>query len=260
MADFDESSCASNFLPHDNLTVCHTDDWDWRGASDMVRVKTLRAPFFRVPSPLTPHSKVFTSKPSADGSMTIADPAPGANSSSSPSVLNVTGKSTYTFDFRDVIESFVRGWIQGEYLYDGVAANPTAAIQTSTLATNELFASLQGLQGLTPRSAGVFSLPVCVMRDLNAWPTYYGVDGRFSENTYCVCYTDYKDANGLVFTDGLTPTLKTLLTTVQRNQFDALDCVLQAHDWDGTPTHFSAWSLDRCKDKGRVCWLGGIRS
>lgn len=53
---------------------------------------------------------------------------PGANNPSPP-VLNVTGTSTYTFNDQDVIESFVRGWISGGYLYDGVAANATSAIQ-----------------------------------------------------------------------------------------------------------------------------------
>lgn len=133
--------------------------------------------------------------------MTIADPAPGANSSSSPSVLDLNGTSTYTFNFRDALESSVRGWIKGGYLYDGVAANATSAIEATALAPDQLLASLQGLQGLTTSSAGVFSLRVCVIRDLNAWPTYYGVHGRSSEDTYGVCYTDYKDPNGLKFKD-----------------------------------------------------------
>lgn len=226
--DFDESSCASNFLPHDSLTVCHTDDWGWGSflGPGMARLTWYNP------------DKVSRSKPNDDGSMTIANPAPGANSSSPTSVLNLNGTSPYTFNFRDAIESSVRGWIKGGYLYDGVAANATSAIETTALAPDQLLASLQGLQGLTASSAGVFSLPVRVIRDLNAWPTYYGVNKRFSENTYGVCYTDYKDPNGLMFTDAVTPTLKTLVTTVQRKKGKSLGCVLHDHNWDGTPTFF----------------------
>ncbi|MCJ1271913.1 hypothetical protein MMC22_011818 [Lobaria immixta] len=149
VVDFDESSCASNFLPQDSLTVCHTDDWGWGS--------------FLGPG----MARLTWNNPDC----------------SSPSVLNLTCTNTYTFNFRDAIESSVRGWIKGGYLYDGVAANATSAIKSTALAPDQLLASLQGLQGLTASSAGVFSLPVCVIRDLNAWPTYYGVDGRCSENT-----------------------------------------------------------------------------
>lgn len=62
---------------------------------------------------------------------------------------------------------------------------------------------------MSPSFVGVFTLPVCVMYDLNAWPNFYSTPGRFSADAYCVCGTGInpaaKDRNGVAFENAVNP-------------------------------------------------------
>jgi hypothetical protein len=143
------------------------------------------------------HREAIRDKPDGDGSLKMSDLAPGVVSSS-PTLLNTTGTSQYTFRPQDVVESSLRGFVQGGFDTDNVAKNTTDLLsqfaqyqpgnpfqeQTAT----QGFQGLQGMFQSGPTTAGMFTLPVCVINNLNYWPTYFSTPNRPTANCYCPCY------------------------------------------------------------------------
>ena len=145
----------------------------------------------------------------------MSDMAPGANSSS-PILLNTTGTTQYRFRPHDVIESSLRGFAQDGFNTDSLSKNTTNVISEflSTSQPGGPDKSQQAIQGLkdifntAPNAAGMFTLPVCVIKNLNFWPTYFSTPNRPSTNGYCICYTpDSVDKHGVQFNTAAPPDL-----------------------------------------------------
>ena len=208
---FTESDCASNFLnnPDDKiLTVCNTDDYGWDGylGPGMARLN-----WYWPSDPAT--VKVDAN---GYGKLNISYGPPGYNSSNA--ILNTTGAANtsdnnrYSFAPADVIQSSLRGWIQGGFGFDGVA---NAAAQTlEPLGSNGASGAnaIQDLWNMNATSAGMFSLPVCVLTDLNRWPTFWSTDNRIGGDYYSPCQGSV-DRQGRKFEDYVSPDLRAILTT-----------------------------------------------
>jgi len=169
------------------------------------------------------HREASKNKPNGDGSIKMSDLAPGV-SSSSPILLNTTGTSKYTFRARDVIESSVRGFAQGGFNTDNMGQKTTDLLSQfaqyrpdnpSQETAKRGFRSLQGMFDSSPTDAGMFNLPVCVMYNLNYWPTYFSTKKRPSTNGYCICSTPWSvDMNGKQFSTAAPPDLAHRVTNV----------------------------------------------
>ena len=145
----------------------------------------------------------------------MSDVAPGANNSS-PVMLNTTGTSQYKFRTSDVVESSLRGFVQDGFNTDNIANNATNIISqflesSSPGGSDRSEQALQGLKDIfntAPNAAGMFTLPVCVIKNLNFWPTFFSTPNRVSTNGYCICYTpDSVDKHGKQFNTAAPPDL-----------------------------------------------------
>jgi hypothetical protein len=174
---FSESDCASGFLnnPDDKvLTVCNTDDYGW---GDYLGPGMARLNWYWPSDPATKEVDK-----NGYGKLNISYGPPGYNSSNA--VFNTTGASTYKFSPTDVIQSSLRGWIQGGFGFDGVANQAAQALQPPSGGKGADNAVLD-LWSMNATAAGMFSIPVCVLDDLNRWPTYWSSsDNRIGGDYY----------------------------------------------------------------------------
>ena len=206
--DFDESACVSNFKTKEpDIVICNTDDWGW---GDYLGPGMARLTWYN------PANGKKGNKNGA-GSLKMFDMPPGVDLSNIGSLKNVIDGSGFSFNASAVIESSVRGWIQNGFNHDGLESTSRGILDDLTnipdTESGQIQAdqTLQQLFSMSPSFAGVFTLPVCVMYDLNAWPTFYSTPSRFSADAYCVCGTGVnpaaKDRNGVAFEDAVNPAL-----------------------------------------------------
>ena len=201
---FTESDCVSGFLnnPDDKaLTVCDTNDYGWDGflGPGMARLNWY--------NPQDPNTVKVSSN--GYGKLNISMGPPGFNSTSG--VLNTTGDSTYTLKAVDVVQSSLRGWIQGGFQFDGVQ-NQANIAATSPPGSSAVGDAIKTVFAMNATSAGMFSLPVCVLKDLNRWPTFWSTPHRIGGDYYSPCQGSV-DKNGKKFEDFVSPDLRAILTT-----------------------------------------------
>ena len=148
-----------------------------------------------------------STKPDPDGSVNLNGMPPGADKVES---YNSTEAVSVNFDPSSAAFSSAAGYIQGGLGYDAVTD-----LSSSILSGGNVGASLQELWQLNATAAGMFTLPVCLIRDLNYWPTFYGQGGRRAYNDYCVCYNDLNDdvTRGGAFKDFVVGKFQTFVST-----------------------------------------------
>ena len=167
--DFDIDACYSNFKTRDdekNLVACMP--------AGMARL-TYYNP-----------ANASTSDPDPDGSVNLNGMPPGADSDSA---YNSTDAVSVNFDPSSAASSSAGGYIEGGLGYDAITSLTSTILSGGTYAAD----SLQELWRVNASTSGMFTLPVCQIRDLNYWPTFYGQGDRRAYNDYCICYNDLND-------------------------------------------------------------------
>ena len=207
--DFDESACASNFKKDDeaDIVVCNTDDYGW---NEFLGPGMARLTWYNSENEVLGNSQ-------NDGSLKMSDKAPGADTDMiGDSLKNFTNQNSYNFSPAAVIESSMRAWIRGGFNNDDIESTSRSIVSNmnnngDAAAQYQGFKDMQNLFKADPSASGFFNLPVCVMTDLNMWPTYYCTPGRPCADAYCACGTGINpaavDKDGMSFTDAAPPAL-----------------------------------------------------
>ena len=162
-----------------------------------------------------------TTDPDPDGSVNLNGMVPGADKDMS---YNSTEAVLVNFDPSSAAASSVGGWFEGGLGFDAFAD------ATSTFFGGDMSAGAAGaprrmsvLQQIWQADAtahGMFTLPVCEIRDLNYWPTFYGQGDRRAYNDYCICYNDLNsDPLKGIFKDVVVGKFRDFVTT-----YRGLDC------------------------------------
>ena len=156
-----------------------------------------------------------STSPDPDGSVNLNGMPPGADIKES---YNSTEAVSVNFDPSSAAFSSAWGYMEGGLGYDAVTALSSTILSGSP---GDVGASLQELWQLNATSAGMFTLPVCQIRDLNYWPTFYGQGGRRAYNDYCICYNDLNDNafHGSSFKDFVVGKFQTFVST-----YSGIDC------------------------------------
>ena len=203
--DFTVDACYSNFLSRDDekdLVACMP--------NGMARL-TYYNP-----------ANASTSKPDPDGSVNLNGMPPGADKKQS---YNSTDAVSVGFNASFAASSSVAGFYEGGLGYDAISSLSSLIIAGGDEGTVAGFGVkfghdaayyLQQLWQVNATSAGMFTLPVCLIRDLNYWPTFYGQGNRRAYNDYCICYNDLNDN----FKDHVTGAFQTFVTTYRGEQCD----------------------------------------
>lgn len=185
--DFTIDACYSNFLTRDeekNIVACMPDG--------MARL-TYYNP-----------ANASTTKPDPDGSVNLNGMPPGADKDTR---YNSTEAVSVNFSPSSAAISSVQGYLTHGQGYDAVTALSDDLLSGS--------GSLQDLWQINATAAGMFTLPVCLIRDLNYWPTFYGQGkNRRASNNYCVCYNDLNsDSSKGAFKDAISGDFLKFVTT-----------------------------------------------
>ena len=183
--NFDESAC-ENFPAGALPKVCFAQD-----GSD-----------FNWPPGLNPGMAVLTfydahapgNKPgdkNGPGYIDLSNPPAGVGFDGS---MNDTTTAQYKFNVSDVIHSSVGGFANTGFGWDSTEDKVLDAI------TNSGNGPIGDIFNITAATPGVFNIPVCVTRDLNRFPTYWGQKGRTGSYSLCQCFGS-TDRTGKKFSD-----------------------------------------------------------
>jgi hypothetical protein len=127
-----------------------------------------------------------TTRPDDDGSVNLLGFPPGAEADSQ---YNSTQALGITFQPSWAAQSAADGLMQHGLGYNVMEDLSNSITRGGDVAS--YFADLWNVNATTP---GMFTLPVCQIRDLNYWPTFYGQSKkRRSYNDYCICYNELND-------------------------------------------------------------------
>ena len=201
--NFDESACASNFMSDGDektLTICHTDEWD---------LGSLPAGMARL-TWFDPSDEDTDINSEQNGKVTLTRGAPGFDQKTK---FNATGGDGWEFNVADIVKSSVQSFATKGFGYDPGNFFP----QDINTPDNVHLATgmAQDIYKLKPGDTGSFSLPVCVMNNLNFWPTLFQTDkGGWAAPTlydsYCICERTV-DLNGRNFTSAVPAGLQGLM-------------------------------------------------
>ena len=113
----------------------------------------------------TAHTETCPCRCQADVSRRIDEYPRGWNINPPPSFGGPQG--SYVFSAQDVVASSLKSWIEGGYDYDYIweKSNKASGAPNDKIALD----ALAGLQAVKPSDAGMFNLPVVVVKDLNDW-------------------------------------------------------------------------------------------
>lgn len=144
-------------------------------------------------------------EPDPDGKVNLSGMPPGADKDTS---YNSTAAVSVNFSPTSAAISSVAGFLVGGQNYDAITS------LSNSVLSGDYEENLQQLYQINATSAGMFTLPVCQIRDLNYWPTFYGQgNDRRSYNDYCVCYNDLNsDPVRGAFTDHVAGDLQKFVT------------------------------------------------
>lgn len=132
-----------------------------------------------------------TTHPDPDGSVNLNGMPPGSDKDSS---YNSTEAVSVDFDSSWAAFSSVSGYLEHGLGYDAMFQLSGNILLYGHFNSTSRAQSLQNLWALNATSAGMFTLPVCQIRDLNYWPTFYGQGkNRRAYNDYCICWNDLND-------------------------------------------------------------------
>lgn len=152
-----------------------------------------------------------TTEPDPDGSVNLNGLPPGANKDTK---YNTTEALSVSFSPSSAAISSVQGYLTHGQTYDAITGLSDELLSGS--------GSLQELWQINATAGGMFTLPVCLIRDLNYWPTFYGQgNDRRAYNDYCICYNDLNsDASKGSFTDAIAGDFHKFVTTWREGQCD----------------------------------------
>ena len=147
-------------------------------------------------------------KPDPDGSVNLNGMPPGADGNSS---YNSTEAVSVDFEPSWAASSSAAGFISNGLGYDILLTLSSNILSGTDWNEGD---SLQELWKVNATTGGMFTLPVCQIRDLNYWPTFYGQGDRRAYNNYCVCYNDLNsDPVKGTFKDFVKGDLQTFVST-----------------------------------------------
>lgn len=163
-----------------------------------------------------------TTEPDPDGSVKLNGMPPGADKEQS---YNSTEAISVGFKSTSAVISSVAGFFEGGLGYDAITSLTSLILSGgnqgtvswgsgSTQIGHDAGYYLQQLWQVNATTAGMFTLPVCQIRDLNYWPTFYGQDNRRAYNDYCICWNDLNPD----FKDHVTGDFRKFVTTWRQGE------------------------------------------
>ncbi len=156
-------------------------------------------------------AKSSVTDPDPDGSVNLNGMPPGTDNDR---FYNNTEALSVSFDPSSAALSSVDGFRAHELGYDVIADYSNNILKHGGYYAHNYLQELWKVNSTTP---GMFTLPVCQIRDLNYWPTFYGQGkNRRAYNDYCICYNDLNsDPVRGTFKDFVQGKLQTFVSTWQ---------------------------------------------